>query len=103
MRLRSHQFVFLLLLACCVRVEGGCAARLLQGDLCGSGPVAFATRETAQPALRQAGGFGSLRPLPATTLNLDPASAASHRVVWPVRRAVLECSAVSSFTGFLRA
>jgi hypothetical protein len=102
MRLRSSQFVFLLLLACCVQVGDDCASQILSAAVYGQTPASTVRREA--PASFVSGRQpGDTRAASSNTLALDSAALASHRTAWTVRRPALDSAAVSSFTGFLRA
>ena len=107
MRLRSSQFVFLLLLACSAQIHDVYASQLLAQAIDG----AMQSQSIAVGAARtDASSIASRlsRPAPRLTrsgsaFNLDPASLASHRVAWTVRRPARDSAAIISFTGFLRA
>lgn len=103
MRLRSTQFVFLLLLVCSVQHREQCALHLLSSDISGQ-----AANEPQRSTIAAA---AAARPTPALQgrdpytreIRLDAASLAAHSTVWTVRRPARESAAVSSFTGFRRA
>jgi hypothetical protein len=103
MRLRSSQFVFLLLLACSVNLGDDCVAHLLAGSVASPILGTSELREFSAPApsQRKAATASNLRQVPATSL--DPAARAAHRVVWSMRRPASHSAAIISYTGFLRA
>ena len=102
MRLRSSQFVFLLLLACCVQVGDARASQILSAAIHGQNTATSAVRE-ASAILASSHPLRRNRSAEADTLELDSASLAVRRTAWTVRPPALESSAVISFTGFLRA
>ncbi len=99
MRLRSSQFVFLLLLVCSLQIREDHAARLIADAVAGRtilpAQAAEAASSPVEPIERLA------RPMPA--LALPPQALAAHRIAWTVRPPALESAAVISFSGFLRA
>ncbi len=102
MRLRSTQFVFLLLLACSVQMQGVCAAQLL-AEAVGVRTAAQNTRRETAPAIAPAYRSTPRLERPVASNGLNAAATAAHRVAWGVRGPARESSAVISFTGFLRA
>jgi hypothetical protein len=103
MRLRSSQFVFLMLLVCSVQVREEYALHMMTGVV--SGRIAGAThlRETAAAYAKPDHLLRRLIQSPAQPTQLDSASAAAHRAPWTMRNPALEATALVSFTSFLRA
>ncbi len=103
MRLRSSQFVFLLLLVCSVRLGEEYATQFLAGAMYGLSSGVSATREAGATSA-EIRTLVQPRPAPpAETLRLNSAARAAHRFAWTVRRPARESAAVASFTGLLRA
>jgi len=107
MRLRSSQFVFLLLLACSAQMCDVYASQLLAQANDGavqSQTPALATARTDPSADASRLSRPAARLTRAgVAFNLDPAARAAHRVVWTMRRPASHSVAVTRFTGFLRA
>ena len=99
MRVRSSQFVFLLLLACSVQLREDRALRLMAAQTLNASQL----REVSVAASRQAEAL----PLAATQtvrkLSLDAHSAAAEQTPWMMPQPALASTAVHSFTGLLRA
>lgn len=101
MRLRSSQFVFLLLLLCSVQ-----SAELSGPHLTGASSMRQAAREQRETRSAIA------RPRPSANQAVDPqlseprldsAAKAALRRPWPMRRPALASATVSAVTGLLRA
>ena len=103
MRLRSSQFVFLLLLVCSVQIREEYASQLMADAVAGRATFASQRNEASTAPAEPIDRLNLHRSRPAQTLSLAPAARAAHRVAWTVRRALRESAAVVSFTGFLRA
>ncbi len=103
MRLRSSQFVFLLLLVCSVQGRDGYALHLTADAV--SGPTSTELRHDKTTSVAAPLSFPASRPakLPPPETRLDAASLAAHSAPWSMRCPALESAAVSSFTGFRRA
>jgi hypothetical protein len=103
MRLRSSQFVFLLLLVCSVQIREEYASQLMADAIAGRTTLASQRNEASTAPAEPIDRLNLHRARPAQTLRLDPSALAAHRVAWTVRRPLRESAAVVSFTGFLRA
>ena len=103
MRLRSSQFVFLLLLVCSVQTRESFALHLMAGAAFEPASTEMQPCETQSTTARQnlPAGSPTVRPVPER--HLDAASVAAEKTPWSMRRPALASAAVSSFTGFLRA
>jgi hypothetical protein len=101
MRLRSSQFVFLLLLVCSLQIREDYASQLLAQAVAGESSVSPAMQASAPGERSTLPSADRIRP--ATTIHLTASSLAAHRTVWTVRRPASHAAAVVSFTGFLRA
>ena len=103
MRLRSSQFVFLLLLVCSVQHTEAYALRLILDTVPGCASNEPQHRTVNPVTGRRVCPALLLAALPAPARRLDAASRAVHTAPWSMRRPALESTAVFSFTGFLRA
>lgn len=103
MRLRSPQFVFLLLLVCSVQHREKCALQLMGGAHAGlaSNDQQYYDIDPAIALPNRSASLSADQPAPET--RLDPAALRAHSTPWAMRRPALASAAVSSFTGFLRA
>ena len=99
MRVRSSQFVFLLLLACAVQVREDRALRLVAAHTLSASRL----REVAVAASRQAATLPLEVSQPAQIIKLDAHSAAAEQTAWTMPQPALASTAVHSFTGLLRA
>ncbi len=102
MRLRSSQFVFLLLLVCSVQIRADYASQLLAEAGYGGAMAVSAAQDSGSPASGLAARPAPERTKIAATVALDDAARSAHRVVWSVRQPALDSAAVVSFTGFRR-
>ncbi len=100
MRLRSSQFVLLLLIACSVQIREECALRWVEQTVFGGSVRALVSREVKT----QAGHFDSLsKPRHRlASFDLPPAAVAAQRVPWVMRRPASDFTAVAIYTGLLR-
>ena len=97
MRLRSSQFVMLLLLACSVQVGEAYAFRLMAGHVLHAAAPALNTRTVSAP-----------KSIPVVdqsriTLSLSPEARTAERTPWSMPHPASASAAVASFTGLLRA
>jgi hypothetical protein len=103
MRLRSSQFVFLLLLVCSAQIHGDSASQLLSAAMQAQSAAVSTSSEDgsaiASPLRHSAADFTPS----SATLRLDSAALAAHRIAWTMRRPASHSAAITSFTGFLRA
>lgn len=99
MRLRSSQFVMLLLLACSVQVGEGYALRWMAGERLHavSLPDVRATASTGHRETDAETQFCRLGPVP------NPREAAAERTAWAMPHPASASAAVASFTGLMRA
>ncbi len=103
MRLRSSQFVFLLLLVCSVQNRDVIALHLGAGEVSGSSTGELQQRNVASAAAEQHLPSPLAGDLFPREVPLDAASRAAQATPWSMRRPAMDSAAVSSFTGFLRA
>ena len=103
MRLRSSQFVFLMLLVCSVQIRQEYALQLMADAIAGRTNAASQQRETPSKAVKASGHSALPEGDPQEALRLAPAAQAAHRVSWTMRRPASDSTAVVSFTGLLRA
>jgi len=102
MRLRSSQFVFLLLLVCSVQTREEYALHLVTDAAAIRSRSLQQQRQTDSAGERHRSPTSSDLELPAPQTRLDPSSLAATTTPWSMRRPALQSAAVSSFTGFLR-
>lgn len=102
MRLRSSQFVFLLLLVCSVQSRDGYALHVVAGAVSGRTSNKSELLEVASAVVQRNSPASPRVDLPAVETRLDSASLAANSIPWPMRRPALESAGVSSFTGLLR-
>ncbi len=103
MRLRSSQFVFLLLLVCSVQLREEYASNLMAGAIAGRSTVTAQHREAASTAAEPSRRLNLHLVRPAQMVRLSPAAAAAHGIVWSMARPALAAAATFSHTSFLRA
>ena len=103
MRLRSSQFVFLLLLVCSVQIREEYASNLMADAIAGRATLAAQHREAASAPAEPSDGLNLHLARPAQAIRLSPAAVAAHRAVWSMARPALSTTATISHTSFLRA
>jgi hypothetical protein len=103
MRLRSSQFVFLLLLVCSVQIREEYASQLMAGAVSGRTALAAQHSDASSTPAEPIDRLNLHLARPDQALRLDASARAAHRVAWTVRRPILDSASVISFTGFLRA
>jgi len=103
MRLRSSQFVFLLLLVCSAQIHGDCASQLLCDAMQAQSAAVSTSSDDSSAIASPLGRLTADFTRSSATLRLDPASLAAHRIPWTMRRPASHSAAITSFTGFLRA
>jgi len=103
MRLRSSQFVFLMLLVCSVQIRQEYALQLMADAISGRTSTASQQRETPSKAVEASSHSALPQGNPQEALRLAPAARSAHRVIWTMRRPASDSTAVVSFTGLLRA
>jgi hypothetical protein len=103
MRLRSSQFVFLLLLACSVNLGEECAMHLLASSVASPilGTANLRESSAQAPSHTSTVAPSAVRLLPATAL--DPAARAAQTIPWTMPHPASASAAIISYTGFLRA
>ena len=102
MRLRSSQFVFLLLLTCSVQHWEHPALHLTQTAAAGQ-TSALTKRDHAPLRELQTSSPTLASVLSSTGGRLDAAAAAAQRTVWTMRLPAQACVAMAAHTSFLRA
>jgi len=103
MRLRSSQFVFLLLLVCSMQIREEYASQLMADAIADRATLVSQRNDASTAPAEPVDRLNLHRSRRAETISLDPSARAAHRVAWAVRRPLRESAAVVSFTGFLRA
>lgn len=101
MRLRSSQFVFLLLIACSVQIREEHALRWMQQAISGDSGRSFTLREASQTC--QPRSFASDQAWPPSLLGLLPAALAARQAPWAMRQPASDFTSVAVHTGLLRA
>ncbi len=102
MRLRSSQFVFLLLIACSVQIREEQASRWVEQAISGDSGRAFTLHEASSQAGRSRASAGDPA-RPPSLLGLLPAALAAQRAPWTMRRPASDSTSVAVHTGLLRA
>ena len=103
MRLRSSQFVFLMLLICSVQVREEYAWRRTEGAVSSRAAGIAQSRPAAASSAEQINRlFLTLQRL-APCMSLDAASQDLPRTAWTMPSPARESAAIASFTSFLRA
>jgi hypothetical protein len=102
MRLRSSQFVFLMLLVCSVQIRQEYALQLITDAISGRTASPSQTGEVAARSAKPSHSLAS-QPREHIAVRLAPAARAAHRTAWTMPHPASASSAVASFTGFLRA
>ena len=103
MRLRSSQFVFLLLIACSVHIRDEHAQRWVEQAISGDSTRTFAQREAAANAVWPNSPAGLPNDRLIAPLGLLPATLAARREPWAMRRPAADSTAIALYTGLLRA
>ena len=103
MRLRSSQFVFLMLLVCSVQIQEEYALHLMAGVVSGRTAGASQLREVSSASTKSSDLLSANTEHAARPIQLDAASLAAHRIPWSMRSPALEATTLASFTGFFRA
>ena len=103
MRLRSSQFVFLLLLVCSVQSREDYALRLVAGVVSGRSSHDLQSREIDAVSAQRSLTASLPGDLPPFETRLDAASLAAESTPWTMPHPALGSAAVSSFTSFRRA
>jgi hypothetical protein len=103
MRLRSSQFVFLLLLICSVQVREECAWHLRDRATSSRSASALQQRDAAATSARQLNRLHLEleRLTPSTSLSAEAIEL--HRTAWTMRAPAKRSTAIASHTSFLRA
>jgi hypothetical protein len=103
MRLRSSQFVFLMLLICSVQVREECAWHLRDGAVSSRSASALQQRDAAASSARQLNRLHLEleRLMPSTSLSAEAMEL--RRTVWTMRNPAQDSAAIASHTSFLRA
>ena len=102
MRLRSSQFVFLLLIACSVQIRQEHALRWVEQAISGGSTRTFVPRESAADATRcKSSAEQSVYRL--APLDLLPAALAARREPWTMRHPASDSASVATCTGLFRA
>ena len=102
MRRRSSHLVFLVMLACSVRLSEDFTLQLAHGQVyrrATTAPRNSISALPAQQAVAQAGADSHL----AMPTQLDPSGWTAHRTVWTMPRPASAAASVSYHTGLLRA
>src|SRR5215472_15702865 len=103
MRRRSSHLVFLVMLACSVRLSEDFTLQLANGKVYRRTAVAAQRHNiTALPAHQAVAQLGADSHLAMPT-QLDPSGWTAHRTVWTMPRPVSAAASVSYYTGLLRA
>jgi hypothetical protein len=103
MRLRSSQFVFLVLLICSVQVREECAWHLRDRATSSRSASAAQQRDAASTTARQLSKLHlELERLTPTT-RLTPEAEELHRAVWTMPSPAQGSTAIARHTSFLRA
>ncbi len=102
MRLRSSQFVFLLLIACSVQIREEHALRWAEQAISGASVRALTVYEVFNQAgvSRRSAGQPAV---PVASLGLPPAALAAKREPWTMRRPASDSASIAAHTGLLRA
>ena len=101
MRLRSSQFVFLLLIACSVQIQEEHALGWMQQTVAGSSTRNAIPRDAMASAAPSA--FHSAKPVVRRALcDLPPATLALRRKPWTMTPPAMDSAAVLVHTGLLR-
>ncbi len=103
MRLRSSQFVFLMLLVCSVQIREEYALNLMAGVVSGRAAGGSQLREVTSISAKSDELLNASTESAARPTQLDSSALAAHRIPWSMRSPALEASELASFTGFLRA
>jgi hypothetical protein len=103
MRLRSSQFVFLLLLVCSVQIREEYASNLMADVIAGRATLAAQHREAVSATAGRSLRLNLHLARPAQAIRLSPAAVATRRVAWCMTRPALSTAATFSHTSFLRA
>jgi hypothetical protein len=103
MRLRSSQFVFLMLLICSVQVREEYAWHLRDGAVSSRASSPAQQREAAANSARQLNRLCLELERLSPSLRLSSAAMEVERTVWTMSRPALESTAMVSHTSFLRA
>ncbi|SNT01029.1 hypothetical protein SAMN05421770_103446 [Granulicella rosea] len=103
MRLRSSQFVFLVVLLCSVQFGGDCTLHLLADAVCDRTWIAASRGETQSASITQdnrqtLGAHAARQPEELTAESLSV-----HRSVWTMRSPASDAAAIAHRTGLLRA
>jgi hypothetical protein len=103
MRLRSSQFVFLMLLICSVQVREEYAWHLRDGAVSSRASSPAQQREAAARSARQLNRLCLELERLSPAMSLSAAAMEAHRTVWTMPRPARESAAIVSHTSFLRA
>jgi hypothetical protein len=103
MRLRSSQFVFLLLLVCSVQIREEYASNLLADAISGHATLSAQHRESAAAGAEPGDRLKLHLVRSAQTIRLSASGVAARRVAWSMTRPALATTATVSHTSFLRA
>ena len=99
MRLRSTQFVFLMLVLCSVQIRQEYALQLMADVIAGHCEAPAQERKTATQVAKPTHAPLAARP----SLSLAPQSIAAERTAWTMPHPASASAAISSHTGLLRA
>jgi len=103
MRLRSSQFVFLMLLICSVQVREECSWHLADGAVTNRTAAAAAQhRATASPSARRMTRLCVELERLTPSMRLDSAAREAHQTPWTMAQPAQESASVVSFTSYLR-
>ncbi len=102
MRLRSSQFVFLLLLVCSVQIREEYASNLMADAIAGRATLTAQHREAVAANADTSHQWNLHLARPAQVARLSPAAVAARRIVWSMARPALATTATISHTSFLR-
>ncbi len=103
MRLRSSQFVFLMLLICSVQVREECAWHLRDGAISSRAASASQQRDAASTTARQLSLLHLQLERLTPAISLSSEAIELHRTVWTMRTPAQGSTAIASHTSFVRA
>ena len=103
MRLRSTQFVFLMLVLCSVQIRQEYALQLMADAIAGHSQTPAHERKTAAKVTELTHALTALAIPAHPSLSLAPQSIAAERTPWTMPHPASASAAISSYTGLLRA